>query len=90
MGVCTGRSPPKVTEAPKGLSLECQNGPDAAQAERLTASYKLEQGRKSLVIRWFHGRAIAQRIKATLTGLSPASSHRRGGRHLDVACRIPM
>ena len=96
MGSLTGAvASQKVTEAPKGtLRLVGNQSPSAKAEGSLTARHTGRAGTKvglsDPVVP--HGRAIAQRIKATLgiTGLSPPRVHIDGEVwHLDVGSSHP-
>ncbi len=83
----------KVTEAPKGSPRMVGNHSKSVKAEgSLTARATTRAGKVGLsdpVVP--HGRAIAQRIKATLgiTGLSPQESTSTGGLAPDVGSSHP-
>jgi hypothetical protein len=85
----------KVTEAPKGLLRMVGNHPQSAKAEAgLTARQTGRAGSKDGLSdpAVLSGRAVAQRIKATLgiTGLSPPRVHIDGEVwHLDVGSSHP-
>src|SRR5699024_3404930 len=86
----------KVTEAPKGSLRMVGNHSQSVKAEgsltaRLTSRAGTKVGLSDPVVP--HGRAIAQRIKATpgITGLSPPRAHIDGEVwHLDVGSSHPV